>query len=231
MKEFVERSGLDFVAINVDQEPERADKLTKLGLRVPAACIGDTCVTGTHLTSVAKLLGIEYSAPEMLEPAELMARYRRVIEALCDLIVQIPSERGDFKLPGRDRDVTSLAGHAGCVMRYFLGKYDDDDYEEFFEDLEPGYRDAPRLVAFAKETLQQAETWWAQDGHDDPLDRVVPLYWGHRTLAEGLEREVWHTAQHTRQLAYMLEHIGVQPRGALTADDLAGLPLPERIFD
>lgn len=231
MKEFVERSGRDFVAINVDQEPERAAKLTRNGLRVPAACIGDTCVNGTHLTSVASLLGVEYTAPEMLPPAELMARYRRVIQALCDLIEQIPPERADFTLPGRDRDIVALAGHAGCVMRYFLGKYDDDDYDEFFEDLEPGYRDAASLVAFARETLQQAQAWWRHDGHDDPLDRVAPLYWGHRTLAEGLEREVWHTAQHTRQLAYMLEQIGVAPHGALTAEDLVGLPLPERIFD
>ena len=101
-------------------------------------------------------------------------------------------------------------------MRYFLGKYDDDDYDRFFDDLEPGYRDAASLVAFARETLHRTETWWHDDGHDDPLDRVAPLYWGPRTLAEGLEREVWHTAQHTRQLAYMLEQVGVEPRGALT---------------
>jgi glutaredoxin len=231
MKEFVERSGLDFVAINVDQEPERASKLSRLGLRVPAACVGDTCVNGVHLTSVASLLGIDYSAPEMLSPAELMARYRRVVGALCDLIEQIPPERSDFALPGRDRDIVNLAGHAGCVMRYFLGKYDDDDYDEFFDDLEPPHRDAASLVNFARETLQRTETWWQQDGHDDPLDRVSPLYWGHRTLAEGFEREVWHTAQHTRQLAYMLEQIGVEARGALTPEELAGLPLPKRVFD
>lgn len=231
MKEFVERTGVDYVAINVDQEPERATKLTQQGLRVPAACVGDTCVNGVNLTDVAALIGIDYSPPEMLSPADLMARYRRVIDALCALIEQIPPQRADFTLPGRDRDIVTLAGHAGCVMRYFLGKYDDDDYDQFFDDLEPGYRDAPSLVAFARESLRRTETWWHDDGHDDPLDRVAPLYWGPRTLAEGFEREVWHTAQHTRQLAYMLEQVGVEPQGALTPEDLAGLPLPERIFD
>jgi glutaredoxin len=231
MKEFVEQSGVDYVAINVDQEPERAAKLARQGLRVPAACVGDTCVNGVNLSGVASLIGVDYSPPEMLSPDELIARYRRVVQALCDLTDQIPAERADFTLPGRDRDIVTLAGHAGCVMRYFLGKYDDDDYEGFFDDLEPGYRDTASLVSFARETLQRTETWWHDDGQDDPLDRVVPLYWGPRTLAEGLEREVWHTAQHTRQLAYMLEQIGVEPRGALTAEDLAGLPLPERVFD
>jgi glutaredoxin len=231
MKEFVERSGVDYVAINVDQEPRRAAKLTRQGLRVPAACVGDTCVNGVNLGSVASLLGIDYSPPEMLSPADLMDRYRRVVAALCELVDQIPSERAHFTLPGRDRDIVTLAGHAGCVMRYFLGKYDDDDYDEFFDDLEPGYRDAASLVGFARETLQRTETWWRDEGQDDPLDRVVPLYWGPRTLAEGFEREVWHTAQHTRQLAYMLDQIGIEPRGALTPEDLAGLPLPERVFD
>ncbi|WP_099038229.1 glutaredoxin domain-containing protein [Mycobacterium neglectum] len=231
MKEFVEQSGIGYVAINVDTEPERAAKLTSQGLRVPAACVGDKCVNGVNLASVASLIGVDYSPPEMLSPAELMVRYRRVIQALCDLIDQIPPEHAGFTLPGRDRDIVTLAGHAGCVMRYFLGKYDDDDFDGFFDDLEPGHRDAPRLVEFARETFHRTEVWWHDDGHDDPLDRVAPLYWGSRTLAEGFEREVWHTAQHTRQLAYMLEQIGVNPRGALTPEDLAGLPLPNRIFD
>jgi hypothetical protein len=45
------------------------------------------------------------------------------------------------------------------------------------------------------------------------------------------ERSTWHSAQHVRQLIAVLERFGIEPDGKLTSDDLAGLPLPERIWD
>ena len=39
------------------------------------------------------------------------------------------------------------------------------------------------------------------------------------------------SAQHVRQLIFALERCGVAPDGPLTADDLAGLPLPQRLFE
>jgi hypothetical protein len=46
-----------------------------------------------------------------------------------------------------------------------------------------------------------------------------------------LEREVWHTTQHIRQLEYTLKEFGVTPELPLTKAHLAGLPLPEGIHD
>jgi hypothetical protein len=45
------------------------------------------------------------------------------------------------------------------------------------------------------------------------------------------ERSTWHSAQHSRQLADVLERYKIQPDGKLTAQDLAGLPLPERLYE
>ena len=45
------------------------------------------------------------------------------------------------------------------------------------------------------------------------------------------ERSTWHSAQHARQLIAVLERFGIEPDDPLTADDLAGLPLPERIWE
>ncbi|MDV3125622.1 thioredoxin family protein [Mycobacterium sp. 21AC1] len=72
-------------------------------------------------------------------------------------------------------------------------------------------RDAPSLIAFAREALHRTEIRWHDDCYDDPMERVAPLHWGPHTLAECFECEVWHTAQHTRQLAYMVEQAGVEP--------------------
>ena len=66
MKEFLEKSGLDFVAINVDEHPEAKAKLAKHGVLLPATCVGDRCVNGVDLASVAELVGVEYRARRML---------------------------------------------------------------------------------------------------------------------------------------------------------------------
>jgi hypothetical protein len=42
---------------------------------------------------------------------------------------------------------------------------------------------------------------------------------------------VWHPAQHTRQLMLILDDLGIEPSGRLSAEDLAGLPLPEKAWD
>jgi len=46
-----------------------------------------------------------------------------------------------------------------------------------------------------------------------------------------LERTAWHPAQHTRQLMLILETLGIEPERRLTAEDLAGLPLPDKAWD
>jgi hypothetical protein len=46
-----------------------------------------------------------------------------------------------------------------------------------------------------------------------------------------LERTAWHAAQHTRQLIIMLESHGITPDRPLTNDDLAGLPVPDEVWD
>lgn len=231
LKEFVEVTGLPYRAINVEAEPQNAAKLLSKGMRVPALCVGDECVNGVHLATVATLLGVEYREPDRLDPAALAEKYRLAIHALCRFTAQITPEAAVLALPGRERSLAEVAGHAACVMRYFIGKYDDDAFPLFFDDLEPETREPDELMAFARESLAQFEQWWAELESGDPLDTVVPVYWGHRSLHEALEREVWHTMQHTRQVMFMLETAGIAPDRPLDAGDLAGLPLPTRVFD
>ena len=65
-------------------------------------------------------------------------------------------------------------------------------------------------------------------------NRQKPEYWRDRTVPNSprvFERVTWHSAQHCRQLVPVLERMGIQPDRLLTASDLAGLPLPERLWE
>ncbi len=56
-------------------------------------------------------------------------------------------------------------------------------------------------------------------------------YYGRQPLHAVLERTTWHVAQHARQLQRLLELRGVEPRPSLAPALLAGLPLPEDVWD
>ena len=88
-----------------------------------------------------------------------------------------------------------------------------------------------RRAALAYPAVTLRAEWWDRAGFEDPLDRVIETYWGAHTLLEALERETWHAAQHARQVMMFLEQLGIAADRPLTGEDLAGLPLPEQVWD
>jgi hypothetical protein len=46
-----------------------------------------------------------------------------------------------------------------------------------------------------------------------------------------MERTVWHAGQHSRQLMWVLEGLGIQPNQPLGPEVFAGLPMPESVWD
>jgi hypothetical protein len=59
----------------------------------------------------------------------------------------------------------------------------------------------------------------------------VPAYFGQTSRHEMLERTVWHSTQHVRQLASLLDQAGVPADRPLTTADIKGLPLTDKIWD
>jgi len=226
LKEFMEGSGVTFEEINVLEHPRRADKLKPLGLYTPAVCVGDRCVSGTGLDVVANLIGIRYERARMLAPPVLAARYERVLDAACRYIAQLPPAGLGYTLPGRDRPMIDVANQTASVIRGFLAAYYDGTHDRQFTKLPADVRTVDDLLDRAAETRTRFRAWWEEDGSDDPLNRVIATpWWGHRTLHEVFEREVCHTAQHTRQLMMALDSLGIVADEPLTDGDLDGLPL------
>ena len=59
----------------------------------------------------------------------------------------------------------------------------------------------------------------------------MKTYYGLQPLHHLLERCTWHSAQHARQIIAVLERFGIEADGPLTAEDYAGLPLPEGLWE
>lgn len=195
---------------------------------VPAVAAGDRIVSGGDLKAIAGLVGFDYEPPVILPPEILMTKWDTILESACRYIRQIPTESMAMKSPDRDRSLLGLTYHVVTIGRTFLRVYDDADGNER---LPEGVVTGEDVAAVGEETRIRLRTWWQETGVFDPLDRVVESYQGIQTLLEYLERETWHTGQHTRQVMMFLEQLGIAPDRPLTAVDFAGLPMPERVWD
>ena len=168
----------------------------------------------------------------MLPPAELKLRIDRVLDAAIRLSAQLPEARLGDLVPGRPRSYRDLSSHVFQIVGALIDETEGTPLTEdvYMRPAPPHSRTPADLVAEGQATKARFDAWWrAHEGED--FARPAEVYYGEQTLHDYMERTAWHSAQHTRQLALVLEKLGIAPDRPLTADDLAGLPMPERVYD
>lgn len=89
---------------------------------------------------------------------------------------------------------------------------------------------AEEIARYADDVITRLERWWASL-EDKSGWQPVKTYMGEQPMHALFERSAWHSAQHARQLMALLERYGIAPEGPLTRKDLAGLPLPEQLWE
>ncbi len=211
------------------------DALVALGARsVPVVAVGDRFVLAQSLADVAELVGITYDATPELAPDELVERLDTVLAAAARLVRQLPADVLDSDVRDRKRSYRELSHHIFRLADGFL-----EITIEAGESLERDHLNAPApeamrsfedIAGYSDRVRRRLTRWWEAE-IDRALTRTVPTYYGPQVLHHVLERITWHTAQHVRQIAAQLSGMGIAPNGPLTADDLAGLPLPEKVWD
>ncbi|HXV47193.1 MAG TPA: NrdH-redoxin, partial [Candidatus Binatia bacterium] len=85
-------------------------------------------------------------------------------------------------------------------------------------------------VGYGDEMIARLETWWNRL-EDKSCRQKVKTFYGTPPMHQLFERSAWHSAQHTRQLIAVLERFDIEPNRRLSAEDLAGLPLPEGLWE
>ena len=219
-----------FEAVDVEARPEAKAHLRSLGIpAVPAVVVGDRAVHGWNPSALAELVGVPYTEPTRLSPAELSARLDRILAATARVMRQVPPHHLGMTHPGRDRSVRQLGYH---VFRLSLALRDARIQgrlpEAWLQEEAPvDVVDGSAVASYGETVRRQLAQWFAEAG---AVAGHVETYYGRQTVEELLERTVWHAAQHLRQLYDLLGRMGLAPDRPLAELDWQGLPLPTAIW-
>lgn len=223
------------VVIDVLNDPGGRELLfNKYGIRkVPVLAKGDKYAFGQMLDPFAKFAGLPMPGKDRLSPEQLYKKYEMVFAAAARYARQFPAEHfHDRVIPHRERVIRTLCYHVFRIGESFLETWGGAEYSVKIADNEPPdeLRTGDDIARYGEGVWKRFESWWS-GLEDRQLKRVLNTYFGETPAHLVLERVTWHSAQHCRQLAAVLERIGVTPDRPLTAADLAGLPLPERLWE
>ena len=193
---------------------------------MPAVAKAGSWITGADLGRVADFLGIAVEHRPALPVGVLIDRLCHVLATAARLTRQFPAEHLARKLPNRDRSVLALANHIAEIAAGYRAVEAGSEFDAVVAGAIPD-RELDRNALDARSNALVAGLRRTRpDAH-----RQVATFFGTTSLHRVLERCTWHAAQHTRQLAFMLRRLGIEPVRPLTATDLDGLPVPEAVWD
>ena len=202
---------------------------------VPVLASGDQYIFCQNLEDVAEFVGLQGSGHTALPPTVLMTKWTTVLGAAQRYIRQLPSDRlAERAIDNRDRSLRLLSHHIFRVAEAFLETaIDGVEYRTNNANIPPEdgtCTTGEEIAAYGDGIVARLEDWWSQL-EDRSCQRPVKTFYGTPPMHQLFERSTWHSAQHTRQLMAVLERFAIEPQGRLTAEDLAGLPLPEGLWE
>jgi glutaredoxin len=233
VKEFLTRLEIDYESVNAASSPEHVKEMARLGARsVPIVSRGDAFVYAQSLADVARFLGLEVEVDRQLSPHELVRRVNIILPAGQRYIKQIPDEVLDVRFRNSVRLLRGIAHHVFRIVEAFVEAMDTgvELTNELIMDATEAVRPGDDVLTYGSAVLAQFNAWWARYP-DKSCQAQMDTYFGRQSVHDVLERTTWHSAQHVRQLLLVLDTLGIVPDGPLTPEDLAGLPLPEKVWE
>lgn len=212
------------------------EQLLRLGVQtVPVLAKGEQYIFCQNLEDVAEFVGLQGTGHTPLPPTVLVKKWLTVLRAAQRYIRQIPNQRlSERAIDNRDRSIRLLSHHVFRIGEAYLETaIDGVEYWANNANVPPkegSCATGAEISAYGDSIIERIENWWTQL-EDKSCQQKVKTFYGTPPMHQLFERSTWHSAQHVRQLIAVLERFGIEPNGRLTADDLAGLPLPERIWD
>jgi len=233
-KEFLTRHGVDYESINVHGNEAGMQALRELGARsVPVVARGGKFVFAQSLADVVRFLELDIRLHDKLGPQELVDKLDLVLAAATRYVRQIPADKLEQPFRNRNRPIRMLAHHVFRIPEAFVEAMREQrelTYELIMQPPGDELRTTEDLACYGEGVRGAVREWW-RSFPDKTCDQAMDTYFGRHRVHEVLERSAWHPAQHARQLMLLLDELGIEPEGRLSAEDLAGLPLPEKAWD
>jgi hypothetical protein len=234
VKEYLSVRGIGFQSINVMADEGGLDELRRLGARsVPVVSRGDRFVFAQVIRDVVEFLGLYEKTGPALSPAELYARYDHVLKTAIRLVRQMPDDWLEHRLPNRPRSYRMLMHHIFQIPTAYLDMEEQGGtllYASLVVPPSTEMRTSAAIADFGTGVRARLNAWWPRVAGED-FSRPVPTYFGETSRHEMFERTVWHSAQHTRQIASLLEQAGIAPDHPLGPEEIRGLPLTDKVWD
>jgi hypothetical protein len=206
-------------------------ELRRLGARsIPVVSKGDEWVFAQSLGDVSKFLSLDVDTAPKLTMTEMAQRLDVVLVTAQRLVRQIPDSLLENKLRNRDRTYRSLCFHIFRVAETFLEVTEGVTLtrDSLVADPPESIKSFNQIADYGVSVQGKVETWWNATSNHDPA-ALLTTYYGDQPIHNVFERTTWHCAQHTRQLAMLLQ--GADTDMPLTPAQLDGLPVPEKVWD
>ena len=200
---------------------------------MPVVSRGDNFVFAQIIKDVVDFLELEDDTAPKLSPLELAERYDGILETAIRLTRQMPDDRLADELPNRPRSWRVLMHHAFQVPTAFLNMEETGEtltYEDMVAPPPENLRTGADIADFGEAVRGRFRDWW-KGAERQKFSGDVPTYFGGTSRHEMLERTVWHSTQHFRQIASLLDQAGIMPDRPLTRHDIRDLPLTEKVWD
>jgi Glutaredoxin len=234
VKEYLSVRAIEFQSINVMADPDGLAELQRLGARsVPVVSKGDKFVFAQVIKDVVEFLGLDDDTAPQLSPDQLKQRYDHILGIAIAQTLQMPDSALENVLPNRPRSWRVLMHHVFQIPTAFLDMEDTGKELAYENMVAPPPRDMTTSAAIAAfgEAVRERFTTWAEKTAGESFAGRVPTYFGGTTRHEMLERTVWHSTQHVRQVGSLLEQVGIKPDKTVSPAEIAGLPLTDKIWD
>lgn len=215
-------------------DPAGRAELQRLGARsIPVLSRGDEFVFAQNIAQVVAFLKLDEKTGPALQPAQLVDRMLRFIDAALLIVPLMPEDRLDVEVPNRPRSYRALAHHMFRIPEAFVEIAGGAFFSQGLPTEVPQREDmagAAALVAYGTRVRGKVAGWW-QGTADKSASGPVETYYGQQSLHEVLERSTWHIGQHTRQWMMLLNMAGIAFTRPLGDDDFADLPMPKKVWD
>ncbi len=197
--------------------------------------LGEQYVFAQNLEDVAEFVGLQGTGHTPLPPHELITKWLAVLSAVQRHIRQVPTAKlSERVIDNRDRSIRLMGHHVFRIAEAFLEAMEEGvEYSAQLANQAPAdgtFSSGAEIAAYGDAVAKRLDLWW-DALPDKSCQEKLKTFFGLQPVHMLFERSTWHSAQHARQLAAVLERFGIEPIGRLTKDDLAGLPLPEGLWE